>query len=146
MSLWAWSVAAYARPGVADACLALQDDHGQCVCLLLWAAWAGPVDAATLDRAAHIARQWEARALAPLRTARRGMKAPADGLADAPRQRLREDVKAAELRAERMLLEALEGLAAPSGTPETHPLDAAVRAWGKPASAEALAALAAALG
>jgi uncharacterized protein (TIGR02444 family) len=37
---WEWALDAYARPGVAEACLELQDVHGQNVPLLLWAAWA----------------------------------------------------------------------------------------------------------
>ena len=28
---WAWALAAYARPGAAEACLELQDAFGQCV-------------------------------------------------------------------------------------------------------------------
>ena len=31
MDLWSWAVSVYGRPGVAEAALALQDDHGQCV-------------------------------------------------------------------------------------------------------------------
>ncbi len=37
--LWTWACAAYAAPGVAEACLSLQDYHEQNVPLLLWAAW-----------------------------------------------------------------------------------------------------------
>ena len=29
MAIWEWALGAYARPDVSDACLALQDDHGQ---------------------------------------------------------------------------------------------------------------------
>ena len=38
--LWTWACAAYAAPGVAEACLSLQDDYGQCVSFLLWRLWA----------------------------------------------------------------------------------------------------------
>ena len=37
--LWTWACAAYAAPGVSEACLSLQDYHEQNVPLLLWAAW-----------------------------------------------------------------------------------------------------------
>src|SRR3546814_12211972 len=58
---WDWSLAAYARPGVAPACLALQDRPGLDVNLLLFAVRAGtpgralPPDAlrAAVDRAAR---------------------------------------------------------------------------------------------
>ena len=39
MRLWSWALEAHARPGVGEAALAAQDDHGQCVSLLLWRAW-----------------------------------------------------------------------------------------------------------
>ncbi|OZA82811.1 MAG: TIGR02444 family protein, partial [Caulobacter sp. 39-67-4] len=40
MTLWDWALQVYARQDVADACLSLQDAHGQNVPYLLWAAWA----------------------------------------------------------------------------------------------------------
>ena len=49
--LWDWTLAAYAQPGVADACLRLQDQHGQNTSLLLWAVWAEAADADQLGRA-----------------------------------------------------------------------------------------------
>ena len=39
MQLWDWALKAYARQPVAEACLHLQDAHGQNVPYLLWAAW-----------------------------------------------------------------------------------------------------------
>src|SRR5262249_34016824 len=43
MSLWEWTLEAYARPGVPEATLSLQDRHGQNTSYLLWAVWAeGP--------------------------------------------------------------------------------------------------------
>ncbi|HEY9218729.1 MAG TPA: TIGR02444 family protein, partial [Phenylobacterium sp.] len=55
MSLWDWVVAVYERPGVPEACLTLQDDHGQHTSLLLWAAWTGGADEDVLRQAANIA-------------------------------------------------------------------------------------------
>jgi uncharacterized protein (TIGR02444 family) len=147
MSLWAWTLEAYGQPGVAQACLALQDDHGQNTSLLLWAVWAEAADADLLARAADAAHSWEATALVPLRAVRRALKAPAPPVADAAREGLRDDVKAAELRAERVLMETLEAMGgARGGAHALAALEAASRAWGKPAPANALAALAAALG
>ena len=147
MSLWDWTLEAYARPGVPEACLTLQDEHGQNTSLLLWAVWAETADAELLARAADAAHRWEEIALAPLRSVRRGLKPPLPPVADKAREGLRDDVKAAELRAERVLMETLETMGVRRGGAHAlAALEAASAAWGKPAPANALAALAAALG
>lgn len=143
MSLWDWVLAAYERPGVPEACLRLQDEFGQNTSFLLWAIRARPADPALLERAARAARAWDETALHPLRAVRRGLKAPAPPVADAAREGLRDDVKAAELRAERVLVETLESLGGAAGQGSARDaLTAAAQAWGRPAPAETLAALA----
>ena len=147
MALWDWTLKAYGQSGVPEACLRLQDDYGQNTSLLLWAVWAETADPALLARAADIARRWEALSLTPIRAVRRALKPAFEGVADRPREDLREDVKAVELRAERVLMESLEPLSgARAGAHALDALKAASAAWGQPAPAEALAALAAALG
>ena len=148
MSIWDWALEAYGQPGVPEACLTLQDVHGQDTSLLLWAVWAEVADPEPLARAAEAAHRWETAALVPLREVRRALKAPCRPVPDAAREGLREDVKAAELRAERVLLETLAGIAdeASGGAHAFDALKAASKAWGPPAPDEALAALAAALG
>jgi uncharacterized protein (TIGR02444 family) len=144
--VWDWALAAYGRAGVPEACLALQDRHGQNTSFLLWAVWAELADPAILRRGAEAARAWDALALTPLRDIRRALKPPHPPVADAARVDLREDVKAAELKAERVLMETLASLAhGKSGAPALTALEAASAAWGLPADADALAALAAAL-
>ena len=146
MGIWDWALEAYARPGVPEACLALQDAHGQNTSLLLWAVFAEARDPLLLARAAEAARAWDAAALVPLRQVRRALKAPQPPVADAEREALREDVRACELRAERVLLETLESLGdGQGGAPALQALEAASQAWGRPAPGNALAALAAAL-
>jgi uncharacterized protein (TIGR02444 family) len=148
MALWDWMLAAYARPGIPETCLTLQDEFGQNTSVLLWAAWARPADANVLERATRTARAWDETTLHPLRAVRRALKAPAPPVADAAREGLREDVKAAELRAERVLVDTLEALSgAPKGDQGSalQALTAAVKAWGRPAPVAALAALAAGL-
>jgi uncharacterized protein (TIGR02444 family) len=146
MGLWDETLQAYGRPGVPEACLALQDTWGQNTSLLLWAVWAETADPAILATAADVARRWEATALAPIRAVRRALKPAFPGVADGPREDLREDVKAVELRAERVLMETLEGLTdGRGGAHALAALEAASAAWGKPAPPDALAALAAAL-
>jgi uncharacterized protein (TIGR02444 family) len=147
MALWDWTLKAYGQEGVPQACLRLQDEFGQNTSLLLWAVWAETAEPAVLTRAAGVARRWEALALAPIRAVRRALKPGFDGIEDALREDLREDVKAAELRAERVLMESLEPLAGKGGAHALAALQAASAAWGgKPAPNDALAALAAALG
>ncbi len=146
MGIWDWALEAYGRPGVPDACLTLQDAHGQNTSLLLWAVWAEVADPAMLARAAEVTRAWDAKALTPLRDIRRALKPAHPPVADAARENLREDVKAAELKAERILLETLAGLShGQGGAPALEALEAASAAWGRPAPGDALASLAAAL-
>ena len=147
MGLWRWALEAYARPGVPEACLELQDEHGQNTCLLLWAVWAEGAEPKTLAAAAEAARAWEAEVLAPIRSARRAMKAPFPAVDDGAREGVRAEVKAVELKAERVLLETLERLGASrgGGRPALDALQAASRAWGNPAPDDALARLAGAL-
>ena len=122
MRLWDWAVAAYAAPDVAEACLLLQDRHEQNVPLLLWSAWVAATgrrpDEETLEAACDTARAWDSLAVAPLRAIRRTLKAPIPDIDDAPREAIRDRIKAVELEAERRLLEALEALAPePAGPP-----------------------------
>ncbi len=108
MGLWAWALKAYARPGVAAACLALQDRHGQNVPYLLWAAWARTTDPGFLAEAARRTRAWDAAVVSPLREARRKLAAMAAPINDHRRELLRTRVRDDELAAERLIMEALE--------------------------------------
>jgi uncharacterized protein (TIGR02444 family) len=147
VSLWEWALEAYSRPGAPEACLALQDEHGQNTSYLLWAVWAEGPDAAALAEGQALARNWDETALKPLREVRRRLKPSFAGVNERAREGLREDVKAAELRAERVLMEALEAICGnqSGGAPALAALQAASRAWGTAASDEALARLAGAL-
>jgi uncharacterized protein (TIGR02444 family) len=75
---WRFSLALYARPGAAPACLALQDRDGADVNLLLlglWLGWCGhrlmPAAGAEL---ACLARGWQEPIVRPLRQVRRDLK------------------------------------------------------------------------
>ncbi|MBW8882612.1 MAG: TIGR02444 family protein, partial [Asticcacaulis sp.] len=105
-TFWDWAVARYQRNGVAAACLALQDDHGQNVPLLLWAAWAaahGMRIEPRLAEAVRLARAWSDAVIVPLRGVRRRLKTPLSDGDEVARLKLRERVKAVELEAERAL-------------------------------------------
>lgn len=147
MAIWEWVLEAYARPGVPEACLTLQDQHGQNTSYLLWAVHAEVKDPDLLARAAAATRAWDSTALTPIRDVRRALKAPMEGFDDKARLAFREQVKDLELTSERFLMETLDGMAHRGGGAHAlEALEAASAAWGKPAPADALAALAAALG
>jgi len=120
--LWTWAVAAYDAPGVAEACLSLQDHNEQNVPLMLWAAWVAVTgrrpDEETIEAACDAARAYDTVVVAPLRAVRRTLKAPIPDIDNDHREALRQQVKALELDAERRLMLELEALApAPSGAP-----------------------------
>ncbi|HVY33392.1 MAG TPA: TIGR02444 family protein [Caulobacteraceae bacterium] len=152
MSLWNWALEAYARPGVAEACLELQDRHGQSVPYLLWAAWAArrgvSLPAEALAAGAWLARAWDEAAVAPLRQVRRRLKIPMSGMPDDPREAARAQAKAAELAAEQALMLALEAMTPAGGGQVPALLQAlleASAAWEPQAPRAAMALLAQAL-
>ena len=135
-AFWDWALQAYARPGVAEDCLALQDVYGQSVPFLLWAAWAAsngrePSEAALAEGAA-LAQRWDAIAIGPLRQVRRALKPSDPEIGDLAHEAFRAEVKAAELKAEQLLMQALEALArARTGAACAGPvLVRAAAAWG----------------
>lgn len=100
-ALWRFSLALYARPGVADALIGLQDLGGRDVNLILFALWLGATRAREIDAAGLAAA---ASAIAPLnavvaelRERRRRLKAATEIDLQALRRRL----LALELAAER---------------------------------------------
>lgn len=116
MSLWDWSLSAWARPGVEAAALRAQDERGQSIALILWLAYAGPMDETARLAGSRLATQAEAQILTPLRQARRALKAPPEGLSGAGA--VCDLARQAELAAERSLLESLEALAGSDGDQE----------------------------
>jgi uncharacterized protein (TIGR02444 family) len=148
MRLWDWALQAYARQPVAEACLSLQDAHGQNVPWLLWAAWmAGEGRTADLKDAAKLMRAWDVEVGAPLRGVRRALKPARPPVDDAAKEALRDAVKAIELKGERVLMESLEALSGPPGAPVSvlDGLVAAAQASGDPPRRAALEQLASAL-
>lgn len=144
MTLWEWAVAANQSEEVPEICLGLQDKHGQCTSLLLWAIWGAPGHAA-LEKGAEIARGWDARVLTPLREARRNLRESQPPVDDRAREELREEIMSAELLAERVLMETLEKLTQRSSGDPLTAAEAASAVWGATAPREALRKLAAAV-
>lgn len=95
-AFWDWSLAVYTRPGVATACIELQERRAIDVNLLLFCCWAAgcrpPLKVAELHRIVAEVDIWHREAVRPLRALRRKLKqfaipAPAE-LVDAVRQRV----------------------------------------------------------
>ena len=128
---WQFSGSVYARRGVAEACLALQERHRLDVNLLLFCAWAGSngrrLDGGDIGLLRSAARPWHDQVVAPLRAARRWLKQQTSVPEDLG-EAFREEVKALELQAEMleqlMLYQELE-IVAGEGTPE----DVAANLW-----------------
>jgi len=118
---WEFSVEVYARPGVAPACLRLQDRDGLDVNLVLFAIWAGgargALTAAELARAVEVSLRWREGVVGPLRSARRALKAPDVPVEVAGAATLRTRVKAAELSAEKLQQHMLAPLAEDAAPP-----------------------------
>ena len=149
MSLWDRASRAYESAEVERLCLVLQDDHGQCVSYLLWAIWAGEqgrvVGPDLAGQAAELAGDWEASVLKPLRAVRRRLKSAVAGISDPAREAARERLKAEEIAAERLLLDALEAMTPAAGRQPgdlAGSLRAAQAAWAPLAPDHALAGLA----
>lgn len=100
---WHFSGRVYARPGVAEACLALQERHRLDVNLLLFCAWAGSngrrLDGGDIGLLRSAAWPWQDNVVAPLRSARRWLKQQRT-LPEDLGEAFREEVKALELQAE----------------------------------------------
>ena len=130
-AFWQFSLAFYARPKVAAACLELQDSAGVDVNVMLYllflAAQNRQVSRDEVARIDALAGAWREQVVLPLRTLRRALKT---GIAPCPaeaNEALRNSVKRIELDAERIEQEAIERLAPvqSTGTPASPPFDAA---------------------
>ena len=128
---WQFSIKFYAAPGVADACIALQDQAKADVNILfylLWNATQGRAfNAADVTEIERRIGPWREVAVVPIRNIRRALKAPPPVIEPAAAEALRTRIKAVELEAERLQQEALYGLAQSSrlGRPSPSKAEAA---------------------
>lgn len=114
---WEFALVRYARPGVAQCCVALQDAHDANVMLLLYCAWRAQggecVRGATLRQAMARLEPLDRHLLRPLRAARRAIRRAADAL-DSPALAFGADrLMQAELAAERRQARQLANGASP---------------------------------
>ena len=117
-SLWNFSVHTYGKPGVADACLALQDRHGLDVNVLLFCCWfgctRGVVDEPLWDSVLAFSEPWAENVVRLLRTVRTWMKHTGCTRLEISNDeciKLREEVKRVELKAEQLQETTLQELA-----------------------------------
>lgn len=104
---WAFALDIYARPGVADACLKLQNEAGVDVMMFLMIVYAAvrhrifltPSEIRELDEAC---RPWREQIVRPLRVIRSGLKTGPLPAPNSETEQFRSTIKAAELAAERL--------------------------------------------
>ena len=139
--LWSFSLAFYARPSVALACLQCQDQAGADVNLVLFLLWQHAAgfsaeEVAAIDREVRV---WREQAVQPLRAVRRYLKGK-----DA--ETFRNAVKAVELEAERLEQNSLSRHARPdrNGTARAN-LEAYETVLGRKLPPDAVSALLSAL-
>lgn len=105
---WDYSLAHYARPEVAQACLALQDSLGANVNLLLFCCWLGSrgesLSDARLARAVQLIAEWDLNVVQPLRQVRRFLRQCSQAA-----EKMAETVAELELDAERVVQNSLAG-------------------------------------
>ena len=130
---WRFSVKFYAEPGVAQACIDLQDQAGVDVNLLFFLLWnaaqaraLSDAEVKELDRSFGA---WRDLAVVPLRELRRALKSPPTAVTPAAADGFRTRIKAVELEAERLQQEAMYALAQSGrlGQPADTKIDAARR-------------------
>ena len=150
--LWRFSLRTWRAPGVQEACIALQDQCGADVNLLLFCGWAGrrghELDPGSLRLAISRVGAWQSAVVAPLRLARRGLKREAaDSALAALAAPVRRRLLAIELELERVeqsLLAQLESQWPPPvpGSPPRHAIAANLARYlellGRPAGPDEL--------
>jgi uncharacterized protein (TIGR02444 family) len=129
---WRFSIRFYRQPGVADACIALQDGCGVDVNILLFLLWLAtarrrvPVPAA--QEVCAKAAAWHDDVVVPLRTLRRRLKVGSTLVERGAAELLRTRIKAVELESERLQQEAMFALAGELVTENATTTEAAARA------------------
>ena len=128
---WRFSVKFYAVPGVAEACIELQDKAKVDVNILFFLLWnATEKRALNATDVAEVERTiggWREMAVVPIRNIRRALKSPPPVMSPDVAEGFRTRVKAVELEAERLQQEALFDLAQSGrfGQPVGSPIEAA---------------------
>lgn len=130
-SFWAFSLLIYAKPGVAEACLELQDEFDADVNLLLFMLWLGyqgrRLSAQEIEAIVDLVKPWQEGVVRPLRLARRALKSADHDWQSEEAVLLRQRVKADELSAERVQQHVLEAYFRENGLGESEGVLAATK-------------------
>ena len=129
---WRFSLRTYRQPGVADACIALQDECGVDVNVLLFFLWLAAdkklIPALQARAVCEQAGLWRDDVVAPLRTVRRKLKDGSTLVGRDIAELLRTRIKAIELEAERLQQEALYAMVPNLAAEPAESVEAAARA------------------
>lgn len=106
-AFWDFSLRVYRQPGVAPACLRLQDEYDADVNLLLYFCWlagrrAAPLDTAEVEAIVRATADWRDGVVRPLRAVRRRLKEAFDAVPAALSDSLRSEIKRVELESEQL--------------------------------------------
>jgi len=128
---WRFSIKFYQVPGVAPACIELQDQAGVDVNVLFFLLWLATQNRAlNKEQVAEIERSigaWREMAVVPIRNVRRALKSPPPVMSAEAAEGFRTRIKAVELEAERLQQEALFQIAerGPLGSAAGSPIETA---------------------
>lgn len=122
--LWRFALALYARPGVADTLIRLQDRAGRDVNLMLFCLWLGAVEGRRLDPAGLAAAEAAIRPFAAIAAQLRGLRRSLKRTPDGDLQALHRRILGLEIAAERGVQQCLNA-AALRGPATDDPLAAA---------------------
>ena len=115
---WQFSLHFYRQAGVAEACIALQDECGVDVNLLLFLLWLAAgrrqLSAANVKELDAAVRDWRQLTIVPIRDVRRKLKGAATLVEANKQESFRTTIKAVELEAERLQQEALYSRSRPA--------------------------------
>jgi uncharacterized protein (TIGR02444 family) len=113
---WRFSLRFYSRPQIAPACIALQDNAGADVNLLLFILFLADqrrkVSAGEISRLDQAVAQWRETVVKPLRELRRGLKQGIEFIPGPVSETFRAQIKRLELESEQIEQHRLEELAA----------------------------------
>ena len=130
--LWRFSLGFYRQPGVADTCIALQDECGVDVNVLMLFLWLATqhkeITPGEVRTVWQQAAPWRDRVVAPLRGVRRDLKAGVPLVAYDAAAFFRTRIKAIELESERLEQEALFAMLPSIETVGAPSIEAAARA------------------
>jgi uncharacterized protein (TIGR02444 family) len=112
---WRFSITFYGVPGVAPACIELQDQANVDVNVLFFLLWNATerraLNADDVTKVEDAIRPWRDMTVVPLRSMRRALKSPPSVMTPEAAEGFRTRIKSVELEAERLQQEALYGIA-----------------------------------